>query len=100
MKRFAHYFEILSEFEKFINQRGDDPSDWYCGITADLETRLEEHGVSEASEAFSKEFPNRGCACSAHNSLVNVLGCRGDESWGDDCRFLYIYRMNKNTVPC
>ncbi len=98
--RFANLITLLEEFEDYITQRGDDPSDWYCGMTDDLDRRLEDHGVKKGTPYCYKDCLDAGLAQSIETSLIHVLGCQGDGSWGDDCRFVYAFKMSEQTVPC
>ncbi len=84
---------------RHINSRGGRFSDWYCGITDDIERRVfGEHNVSRRSTTC------RTRRCYRSNNARNVeralleKGCAGGDGGGGDRTFyVYIYRITDNT---
>ncbi len=84
---------------RHINNHGGRFTDWYCGITDDIERRVfDEHNVSRRSTTC------RARRCYFENSARKVekalleKGCAGGGGGGGDRTvYVYIYRITDNT---
>lgn len=95
------YERIVNGFAKYVRDCHGIYSDWYVGITNDVERRMfGEHGVDRAVDAWIYD--------TAHNSVVARQveqyfinsGMKGGSGGGDNtANVVYAYQMNNRTKP-
>lgn len=91
---------IISDFEKYIGN--DDYSNWYVGITNDIDRRLfGEHNVDKKqdqwihSSAFNKEVAQEV------EEYFLAAGMDGDTGGGNNYTTkVYAFKKNGHTNPC
>jgi len=86
-----------------INKKGDPYSDWYCGVTSQIDTRLhDEHKVPREKGSWWLTWRvcfNDGDARAVETALLK-LGCDGGRGGGDEgCVFVYAYKKGSVTDP-
>ena len=91
------YDEIVAH----INKQGGSYSDWYCGITSDIESRLfGDHNVPRKDHWFIyRRCENDTDARAVETALVK-LSCDGGSGGGDDTTVVvYAYLKSEDTNP-
>lgn len=91
------YDEILAHIE----QQGGAFSNWYCGITEDISSRLHgDHKVPEKGHWFiHRKCVSDEAARTVENALLE-LGCDGGDGGGDnDAVHAYAYLKTSITEP-
>ena len=91
------FFKISARIEK----QGGAHSDWYCGITSNVEDRLfYDHNVSREKDLWvDSECESSGAARAVAKALLE-LGCDGGVEGGDkDSIYVYAYLKSSSTVP-
>ena len=86
-----------------IKKQGGSYSDWYCGVTSDIETRLYvDHNLPKGENACWSiwyECFNDNDARAVETALLG-LGCSGGSGGGGkDCVYVYAYLKQKGTNP-
>lgn len=78
---------------------GTDPSDFYVGITNDIDRRLYEHNVDKRECLRILEATNKDEAEVAEITLIHS-GLEGHPGGGTtDTNIVYCYQRTKNTKP-
>jgi hypothetical protein len=91
---------IIDEIAAHINKQGGPRSNWYVGITADIEQRLHsDHAVPKKNHWFSwREAFTADDARSIEQAFLE-WGCSGGPGGGDHrSRFVYAYLKTAVTV--
>lgn len=87
---------ILAAIDKIP---GTCHSDFYIGITNDIDRRLSEHNVDKNDCIKIIEATNKDEAEMAEKTLINSE-LKGDTGGGtDDTNFVYCYRITDGTNP-
>ncbi len=83
---------------RHINNHGGKFTDWYCGITDDIERRLfDEHNVSRNSKYNYRKCHGSNSARKVEKALID-RGCKGGDGGGTDKTvYVYVYRITPNT---
>ena len=93
---------IVKNIRSRIDEQGGKPSEWYVGITQDVEGRVfGDHKVSRSVDSLHIECKalNHQAACDAEKALIG-LGCNGGPGGGDeDAVFVYAYWKALYTDP-
>ncbi len=90
---------IVANITKQITQDGGKYSNWYCGITSDLESRLfGDHKVPRGEDYWRsfRKCHNDTDARAVETALIK-LGCDGDVGGGDQTS-VYVYAYLKTAV--
>ena len=93
--------EIVTHIDKQIARDSGKYSNWYCGITSDIESRLlGDHKVPrENSWYVYRACPNDTDARAVETALVK-LGCDGGSGGGDETSvYVYAYLKTAETDP-
>ena len=93
--------DVLDEIVVHIDKQGGAYSGWYCGITADIESRLHgDHKVPHKDHWFiTRACENETDARVVEASLIR-LGCDGAPGGGDETtRYVYAYLKTSTTDP-
>lgn len=92
---------VLNKIVNYIEGQGEPYSNWYAGITSDIEKRLfQEHGILRLSGIWIHgDCGNEQGARYVEESLIK-LGCDGDIGGGDNSTiFAYVYLKTPRTRP-
>jgi hypothetical protein len=92
---------IADQIAEHINRQGASRSNWYVGITADVQQRLHgDHGVPSADYWFIvRKAPSAEHARSVEKSFLE-WGCDGGPGGGDHrAVFVYAYLKSHITTP-
>ena len=92
--------DIIEKFKNYIAEKGGAYSDWYIGITSDIETRLfNAHNVNEQNDIWIYDNANtETSARSIEEYFVETLGTDGGTGGGDNTSiFVYAYKKNPHT---
>ena len=84
-----------------IKEQGGKYSDWYCGITSDIEDRLiDDHQVPKKGHWYIyRECVNVEAARSVERALIQ-RGCDGGTGGGDESSiYVYAYLKTSTTNP-
>ncbi len=89
---------VYNYLVRHINNNGGIFTDWYCGITDDIERRLfDEHNVSRNSKYNYRRCYVDSIARKVEKALID-RGCEGGDGGGSNKTvYVYIYRMTPNT---
>ena len=90
---------IISDFEKYVGT--DNYSDWYVGITNDIDRRLfNEHKVDKKQDKWiHSPADSKDVAQEVEEYFLNK-GMDGDTGGGnDDTTHAYAFRKNSHTDP-
>ena len=93
--------QIIDELQAHITEQGGEYSDWYCGITKDIKSRVYSyHKVLEKNHWYM----TRGCKTNTIAREIEEhfldLECEGDTGGGDEeSTIVYIYLMTSETNP-
>ncbi len=88
------YNEIVAN----INKQGGSYSNWYCGITSDMESRLfGDHKVPRKDHWYSYRTCHNDTDARAVETALIKLGCDGHEGGGDQTA-IYVYAYLKTAV--
>ena len=93
--------EIYNEIVAHMNSEGGLYSNWYAGITSNIESRLHgDHGVPKTNHWFM----TRPAASSADARIIeealHKLGCDGGPGGGDTTSsIVYCYKKTSITNP-
>lgn len=93
--------EITAHIDKQIAQDGGKYSNWYCGITSDINSRLHgDHKVPQKDHWFiSRPCFNETDSRAVEASLIK-LGCDGAPGGGDETTVIvYAYLKTAITNP-
>lgn len=92
------YNEILAHIQK----QGGPFSEWYCGITENIQNRLfRDHNVPEKDHWYMyRQCVNSDAARSVEKALLDDHGCDGGTGGGDDdADYIYAYLKTSVTNP-
>ncbi len=89
---------VYNYLVRHINNNGGIFTDWYCGITDDIERRLfDEHNVSKNSKYNYRKCHVSNSARKVEKALLEK-GCAGGDGGGSDKSvYVYVYRITPNT---
>jgi hypothetical protein len=93
---------VLNEIVAHIQSEGSPFSNWYSGITSDIQSRLfGDHGVPAKGHWYiyrkAQSFP---AARRIKNALINQYGTDGGPGGGDiDAIYVYSYKKTSVTNP-
>ena len=93
--------KALNEIVAHIDKQGGAYSGWYCGITADIESRLHgDHKVPHKDHWFiTRTCENETDARAVEATLIR-LGCDGAPGGGDETtKYVYAYLKTSVTDP-
>ncbi len=93
--------EVYDEILVHIQKQGGSFSSWYCGITANIKSRLfGDHKVPEKDHWFMyRQCVSNAAARSVEKALLDK-GCDGGPSGGDvDADYVYAYLKTLVTEP-
>ena len=93
--------EAFIQISAHIARQGGSYSDWYCGITSNIEDKLfYDHYVPKKYHwRISRECENSESARAVEKALLD-FGCDGGGSRGDeDSIYVYAYLKSSDTVP-
>ena len=93
--------QIINEFEEHHKKEGSPWSDWYVGITADINDRLFGfHKVPRENHwRIHKEAYSDAVAREIESYFLEERGAKGGPGGGgEDSRFVYDYKITKDTV--
>ena len=92
---------ILVEMQAHIRQQGGKPSDWYAGVTSDIEQRLfTEHKVPKKDHWYIYRRALTADDARAVEKAFLDSGCDGGTGGGqDDAVFVYAYLKTPVTDP-
>ena len=93
--------QAYDEIVAHIKKQGGAYSDWYCGITENINRRLfDEHNLVEDKTWYtSKQCSTSAEAREVEKALLE-LGCSGGPGGGDDdAVFVYTYLKTSTTNP-
>lgn len=88
--------------DKIIKYVGNtDYSDWYVGITNDIDRRLfQEHGVNKDTDYWVWCQANNKTDAQTVEEYFLDLGMDGDTGGGsDDTTYVYVFKKNVHTDP-
>ena len=93
--------EFIKQFTDYIENNGNQPTDWYSGIASDPKKRLfEEHNVNEQSGQWI--YDNAGSESTARTVekyLIDTYGTQGGSGGGDEnTTWVYSYKITTNTI--
>ena len=93
--------EIKEDIMDFIRREGGAYSDWYVGISEDLERRLfKEHNVRKENGYITRLAYNSEVARRVEDYFVNTIGTDGETGGGDvDANGVYAYKKRSYTDP-
>lgn len=93
--------QALAEITAHIKKQGGAYSDWYCGITSNLENRLYgDHKVPKKNHWSITRLCEDSASARAVEKALLDLGCDGGEGGGDeDSRIVYAYLKTSITNP-
>ena len=87
------------EMKAFIDRARAPYGEWYVGITADPDSRLEEHGVQDDDWYIVRRLGSAEAARRVEDSLLK-LGCDGGAGGGDEASTaVYAYWKRGHTEP-
>ena len=93
--------EAYDDISEHIGNKGNPYSDWYCGITEDIQSRLfGNHKVPKKGHWYIyRECTNSTVAREVEKALLNN-GCDGGSGGGDeDAVYVYAYLKTSITEP-
>ena len=93
--------EAFAEISAYITRQGGSYSDWYCGITSNIEDRLFAHHYvpKKFYWQIARECENSESARAVEKALFD-FGCDGGGSRRDeDSIYVYAYLKSSDTVP-
>ncbi len=90
---------IYDEMFKYIEDNGGVFSQWYCGITDNIERRVfEEHKVRKGDLGLHDKCPTKNDAQLVEKALLEN-GCDGGTGGGNsNSKCVYIYKKELYTV--
>lgn len=91
--------DIIKDFEEYVGN--DNYSDWYIGITNDIDRRLfGEHAVDEKLDRWiHSPGDSKDVAQKVEEYFLNA-GMDGNSGGGnDDTTHVYAFKKNRHTVP-
>jgi hypothetical protein len=90
--------QAYDEISAHISKQGGPYSQWYCGITTDIESRLfDDHNVLKKNHWFVyRECKSNKAARGVEKTLLG-LGCDGREGGGDE-NTVYVYAYLKTSI--
>ena len=93
--------EALNEIVAHIDNQGGAYFDWYCGITADIESRLHgDHKVPHKDHWFITRTCETETDARAMEATLIELGCDGAPGGGDEAtKYVYAYLKTAVTEP-
>ena len=93
----ATYTEIVAQ----INSQGSSYSNWYCGITSDIESRLfGDHKVPRENSWFIYRTCHNDTDARAVETALVEQGCDGGSGGGDQTSVIvYAYLKTAVTDP-
>lgn len=88
-----------NQLVNFIRAGGGQSSDWYCGITNNIETRVfGQHNVSRRNGCGQVTCFTNNCARNVENRLLG-RGCDGGPGGGGlRTVHVYVYKKTRATV--
>ena len=92
--------QIVADIIAHINKSGSQYySDWYVGITSDIEQRLfGDHNVPRTNHWFIWRRASSDAEARAAESTMHEKGCKGGGGGGDeDSVFVYAYKITSVT---
>lgn len=93
--------QTLNEIVAHIRKQGGSYSEWYCGITSDIESRLyDDHKVPKKKHwSITRICATANNARAVEKALLK-LGCDGGPGGGDeDAAWVYAYLKTSITNP-
>ena len=85
--------EIITRILAFVNKYGGMYSDYYVGITNNVDERLKQHGASHKLRVYD-DLVSRINAKDTEQHLLSHYGFKGDTGGGDsDSTFLYCFKL-------
>ncbi len=93
--------EFADQFSKYIQENGNNPSQWYVGIASDPEDRLfNDHNVPKIQHPFIYDnAQTEENARAVEKYLVDSLGTKGNPGGGDkSTTWVYAYLITQQTV--
>ncbi len=90
---------VLNYLVRHINNNGGRFTDWYCGITDDIERRLfGEHNVARHSRCNYRQCYRSNNARNVERALLDRGCAGGDGGGGARTVHVYVYRITPNTI--
>ena len=90
--------DCVNQFDSIVAQYGGSRSDYYCGITNDLDTRASQHNAEflaavkgntlNAAKSLEETLANCGYDCGAVQGNVHT----------PDSKYVYIYKKSETTI--
>lgn len=85
--------EIVTRILAFVNKYGGLYSDYYVGITNDVDLRLRQHGASHKNRVY-EDLVSREDAKDTEQYLLSQYGFKGDTGGGEsDSTLLYCFKL-------
>jgi hypothetical protein len=94
--------QIIQEIKDYISKCGGSYSDWYVGITSDINSRLfGDHGVrKDGDQWIYSTAPSSSDARNIERYFIDTLGTDGGSGGGDySSNIVYAYKKNPHTSP-
>lgn len=91
--------QAYDKISTHIAKQGGAYSEWYCGITSDIKSRLfGDHNVPEKNHWFSHHECESNKAARAVEEKLIERGCEGGKGGGDKSSvFVYAYLKTSTT---
>ena len=90
--------QVYDDIIAYIQEQGRPASDWYAGITSDLDGRVhDEHNVPREDLSCIKRTCNTTLAARAVENALIKSGCDGGGGGGDSSS-IYVYAYLKTAV--
>ncbi len=94
------YEDIVSDISMHVSECGGEYSDYYCGITNDIERRLfGEHNVDKEHGVWIYRTASSDTVARKVEKHFLDAGCKGGSGGGsNDCKIVYCYKITSTTV--
>ena len=91
--------QIIQDIVNYIASHGGQYSDWYVGITSDINQRLfSDHSVNKTLDNWIYRTTNLSSEARNIEQYFQNLGCDGDTGGGDQTsRIIYAYKKTSLT---
>ncbi len=96
----SSYELIIKEFNTFLSKAGGKYSDYYVGITDDVDRRLfGEHNVDRKRDQWIYDEANSDAVARQVEKYFLDKGCDGGTGGGDiDSTIVYCYKKTASTI--
>jgi len=90
---------IIKKFEDYISSNGGRYSEWYVGITSDIDKRLFSEHNAKNTRWIWDEATSASAAREIEEHFINILGTKGASGGGDEkSKFVYAYKITSTTI--